>query len=129
MELNEYQKKAMETCMPSCDNISYMLLNLVGELGEFSSKLAKAIRKKQISIGWSEEDKAADESNIVPTCTWFEYEELIEGLKAEAGDIFWQLSGVCSVMEWKLEDIAQMNLEKLASRKERGKINGDGDNR
>lgn len=30
MELNEYQKRAMSTCMPSCENISYMLLNLVG---------------------------------------------------------------------------------------------------
>ena len=37
MELNEYQKRAMSTCMPSCENISYMLLNLVGEVGEFSS--------------------------------------------------------------------------------------------
>ena len=45
MELNVYQKQAMETCMPTCDNISYMLLNLVGDVGGFSSKIAKAIRK------------------------------------------------------------------------------------
>ena len=42
MELNVYQKKAMETCMRTCENISYMLLNLVGEVGEFASKIAKA---------------------------------------------------------------------------------------
>lgn len=40
MELNEYQDRAMSTCMPSCNNISYMLLNLVAEVGEFSGKLA-----------------------------------------------------------------------------------------
>ena len=44
MKLNDYQKRAMSTCMPSCKNISYMLLNLVGEVGEFASKIAKAIR-------------------------------------------------------------------------------------
>jgi NTP pyrophosphatase (non-canonical NTP hydrolase) len=47
----------------------------------------------------------------------------------EAGDILWQLSGLCEVMGWKLEDVAQQNLQKLASRKERGKIAGEGDNR
>ena len=41
----------MSTCMPSCNNISYMLLNLVAEVGEFSGKLAKAIRKENVSIG------------------------------------------------------------------------------
>lgn len=51
MELNEYQKRAMTTCMESCDNFSYMFLNLVGEVGEFASKVAKAIRKKELAIG------------------------------------------------------------------------------
>lgn len=34
----------METCMPSCDNLSYMVLNLMGEVGEFTGKIAKHIR-------------------------------------------------------------------------------------
>lgn len=38
MELNEYQERAMQTCMPSCDNFSYMMLNLVGEVGEVSKQ-------------------------------------------------------------------------------------------
>lgn len=36
--------------MHSCDNISYMLMNLVGEVGEFSSKVAKGIRKNEYLI-------------------------------------------------------------------------------
>jgi hypothetical protein len=32
-------------------------------------------------------------------------------------------------MGWKLDDVAQKNLDKLASRKQRGVIDGDGDNR
>ena len=46
MELNQYQESAMTTCMPSSENFSYMFLNLVGEVGEFASKVAKAIRKE-----------------------------------------------------------------------------------
>ena len=52
-----------------------------------------------------------------------------DDLRKEAGDVLWQLSGLCSVMGWKLEDIAQDNLDKLLSRKERGVIDGNGDNR
>jgi NTP pyrophosphatase (non-canonical NTP hydrolase) len=52
-----------------------------------------------------------------------------DALKKEAGDILWQLSGLCSVMGWRLEDIAQQNLDKLADRKSRQVIDGSGDNR
>jgi hypothetical protein len=45
MTLNEYQERAMATCMATCSNFSYMALNLVGEVGEFASKVAKCIRK------------------------------------------------------------------------------------
>lgn len=129
MELNEYQKRAMETCMPSCENISYMLLNLVGEVGEFSSKIAKAIRKKQVSIGGSSSinQNCFTVRNDNPEALDFDILAFDEELKKEAGDILWQLSGLCKVMGWSLEDIAQMNLDKLAARKEAGTIDGNGD--
>ena len=127
MEINEYQKRAMETCMESCNNLSYMLLNLVGEVGEFSSKIAKAVRKEQLKIGWWEEGKEAVENDLIPTVSFFEWDKMKVELKKEAGDILWQLSGLCRVMGWSLEDIAQMNLDKLAARKEAGTIDGNGD--
>ena len=127
MEINEYQKRAMETCTESSNNWSYMFLNLVGEVGEFASKVAKAIRKEKLAIGWKEESQEADENNLIPTCSYFEWKEMDEELKKEAGDILWQLSGLCTVMDWSLEDIAQMNLDKLAKRKEAGTIVGNGD--
>ena len=113
MTLEEYQKQAMTTCMASSENFSYMFLNLVGEVGEFASKVAKAIRKKQISIDYNHLGGIMD----------------AEELQKEAGDILWQLSGLCTVMGWKLEDIAQQNLDKLASRQQRNVIDGSGDNR
>ena len=57
MELNKYQEQAMTTCMHSCKNISYMLLNLVGEVGELASKIAKNIRKENVYIGGQKELK------------------------------------------------------------------------
>lgn len=123
MELNQYQEKAMTTCMPSSENFSYMFLNLVGEVGEFASKVAKEIRKENMCIGVNSTKKNEH--------YWFTHDgdsyAKEEELKKEAGDILWQLSGVCSVMGWSLEDVAQMNLDKLAARKVAGTIDGSGD--
>lgn len=113
MELNEYQKRAMTTCTESSHNFSYMALNLVSEVGEFMGKIAKAIRK---------EDGTIDDNELFVIGSKYE-------LKQEAGDIIWQIAGLCDVMGWSLEDVCQANLDKLASRKERDVIVGDGDNR
>ena len=115
MELKEYQERAMTTCMASSNNFSYMFLNLVGEVGEFASKVAKLIRK----------DKAVIEYDILMMNGCHQCD--VEELQKEAGDILWQLSGLCTVMGWELEDIAQQNLDKLAARKAVGTIDGNGD--
>ena len=94
------------------------MLNLVGEVGEFASKIAKSIRKSEATI---------DKNDIFVKGEWFRSSE--KDLKAEAGDILWQLSGLCSVMGWSLEDVAKANLAKLADRKNRGVIIGNGDKR
>ena len=119
MELNEYQQKAMTTCMASCDNFAYMMLNLVGELGEFASKVAKQIRKENITL---------ERNNLHVTPKGYDdgHETILE-LRKEAGDMLWQLAGLIGVMGWDLEDVAQENLEKLAARKKAGTIDGDGD--
>ena len=124
MTLNEYQMKAMTTCLPTSNNFSYMFFNLVGEVGELASKIGKHIRKDKMVIrGNCLDIKVNDNGNLKLT------EAEVEELEKEVGDILWQLSGVCSVMGWSLENIAQQNLEKLASRKERGVVDGNGDNR
>ena len=122
LTLKDYQEKAMTTCMESSNNFSYMFLNLVGEVGELASKVAKALRKETGMMDgpnfyyykYQDEGQSSSES-------------LYAELKKEAGDILWQLSGLCSVMGWSLEDVAQMNLDKLAARKAAGTIDGSGD--
>lgn len=104
--------------MSSCDNFSYMFLNLVGEVGEFASKVAKKLRKEDAHINGDE--------LCIKGCLKTAEEA---ALRKEAGDILWQLAGLCHEFGWSLEDVAAENLEKLASRKQRGCIEGNGDNR
>lgn len=118
MKLNEYQERAMTTCMQSSENFSYMFLNLVGEVGEFASKVAKHIRKGNAYISGSSDLYFND---------FPELSEQERELMKEAGDILWQLSGLCKVMGWSLEEVAQQNLDKLAARKAVGTIDGNGD--
>ena len=108
----------MTTCMSSCDNFSYMALNLMGEVGEFMGKIAKLIRKGDAFI----------DGNRIYFKRAVSIEEF-EALMDEGGDMFWQLMGLFAVMGWDADAIAQRNLAKLRSRAERGKIDGNGDNR
>ena len=128
MELNEYQNKAMSTCMDSSRNMSYMAMGLVSEVGEFMGKIAKAIRKGDVYIG-----SEANESDLHYTIGFMadpdRCREWEEDLKHELGDILWFVAGQAEVMGWTLEEVAQENIDKLASRKKRGVIEGNGDNR
>ncbi len=122
MTLNEYQQAAITTCTPTAENFAYMMLNLVGEVGELSSKVAKSIRKGNATFNANNNlYDARSIDDIDP--------ELDAAMRAEAGDVLWQIAGLCHVMGWNLEDVAQQNLDKLRDRQQREVIVGDGDNR
>lgn len=99
----DYQTKA--TTYASYGNINYPYFALVEEVGEFCGKIAKNMRG----------DRDAAETQ--------------ELMKKEVGDILWNLSEICSINGWDLGEIAQGNLDKLESRKQRDVIKGDGDTR
>lgn len=122
LSLNEYQKRAMTTCLPPSENTAYMLLNLVGEVGEFCSKVAKHIRKEGMTFGGEQ-----NHNDLAYTDKIQNLYEADAALEKEAGDILWQLSGLCAVMGWSLEGVAEHNLAKLAARKQNGTIAGSGD--
>lgn len=126
LTLNEYQEKAMQTCLPESYNIFYMLANLMGEVGEFASKAGKHMRKGKLHI--IAMDRSED-GKILHTQTWNITEEERALMLSEIGDILWQTAGLAKVMGISLEDVAEENLAKLASRQERGLIAGDGDKR
>jgi len=109
MELNEYQKLARGTAMyPNIgDNIIYPTLGLVGEAGEIAEKVKKVIRDNG---GIVTDDKKTE-------------------IAKEIGDVLWYIASLSSELGYGLREIAQMNIDKLYSRKDRGKLTGSGDNR
>lgn len=109
MKLNEYQRQARETAVyPSKgDNFSYPALGLTGESGEVAEKIKKIIRDKE---------GVYDENDRVE-------------IGKELGDVLWYVAILADEFNLSLEEIAETNIEKLKSRKKRGKIGGSGDNR
>lgn len=126
LTLNEYQTKAKSTCLPESNNLFYMLANLIGEVGEFAGKAGKHMRKGKLFITTTDRD---DEGRILHTQSWDITEEERQLMLSEIGDILWQTAGLASVMGVTLEEVARENLAKLASRKQRNVIAGDGDKR
>lgn len=47
MELEEYIKKAKETCLPQCFNEEYLTAGLISEIGEVADKLKHEIRDEK----------------------------------------------------------------------------------
>lgn len=122
MTLNEYQDAAMMTCMPSSHNMLYMLFGLCEETGELQGKFSKAIRKGLL--------QATSYNQIIPTNDNVgKLDDLRNDIKKECGDVAWMLAGVCKVMGWTLEEVCQLNIDKLADRQKRGVIDSKGDNR
>ena len=109
MTLDEYQTLAMESAIyPPEANIIYPALGLASEAGEVMGKLAKRLRD-------------ADGDLSVP--------KFLDSIALELGDVLWNLAALSHDLGWKLEDIADRNLSKLASRQARGVLGGSGDDR
>ena len=109
VNIEEYQEKAESTAVfPEKMGIVYCTLALNGEAGELAEKVKKVIR-----------DDDGD----------FEQPEKLEAMANELGDVLWYVANLASQLGYTLEEVAQMNLDKLADRKARGKIKGSGDNR
>ena len=109
MELNHYQSESRKTALyPDVgSNAIYPTLGLVGEAGEVADKVKKILRDKKGLF-----DK-----------------ESKDAIKFELGDVLWYISQLSSELGYELEEVANSNLQKLNSRKIRGKIQGSGDDR
>lgn len=127
MTLNDYQQKAMTTNAESSDNDTYSLFGLIAEVGELADKVAKGVRKELITI---DDNRIYEGRNaVVDATTTLEYVELEDGMKKELGDVLWFVAHFAHRFGWSLEEVAQLNLDKLSDRAKRNVIIGDGDNR
>ena len=114
LNFNEYQKRAIATDKfgggkHDVNEAAFLekILGLCGEAGEVSDKIKKIIRDKNGKI--EENDKV----------------EIIK----ELGDVLWYDALIAEYLGFDFASVAQANLDKLSSRKSRGKISGSGDNR
>lgn len=108
MELNEYQKEAMQNKVYGYgDKIIYPALGLGNESGEVQGKIKKVLRDNDGNFDKDSKLKIAD----------------------ECGDVLWYLAALAEDLGFTLQEIAEMNIKKLTSRRERGVIQGSGDNR
>lgn len=110
MTFDEYQERALTTVITNNDKFKdtlHWVLGINGEAGEVAEKVKKIIRDKNGVI--SEEDK--------------------HELAKELGDVLWYLAVFAQELGFSFDDVAKKNLEKLSSRKNRGAIQGSGDNR
>lgn len=108
MQLNDYQKKALSTNINHGNLVFFdRMFGLVGEAGELADKVKKWIR-----------DENADMAKL-------DKDDFI----AELGDVLWYVATLADEVGFTLEEVAQYNVKKLASRQQRGKLSGAGDNR
>lgn len=113
MKIDEYAQKALSTLMGTHEygditpQLMAQVLGLAGESGEVMEKFKKLIRDQQ--------GRLSDEAKM----------ELLK----ELGDILWYINAVAHLLGSSLEEVARLNNDKLASRRQRQQLHGSGDNR
>jgi NTP pyrophosphatase (non-canonical NTP hydrolase) len=110
MNFTEYQFQANSTAVykergrSTVGAIAYCSLGLAGEVGEVCNKIKKIFRD-----GDSPEKRAA--------------------IRDEMGDALWYMAALAYEFGWQLDGIAEDNLNKLAERRAKNTIHGEGDSR
>ncbi len=107
MDINEYQTKTGETQLPQCRNLDYLMLGLIGEVGELANKYKKVLRDQDGRI----------------------YANNMADFNSELGDVAWYWARILDFLGVEASNCLKGNLDKLNKRKEEGKLQGSGDNR
>lgn len=106
MDLNRYSEWTRSTWVCNgrgfADELAMCALGLAGETGEAVEVIKKYLR-----------DGTLDRENLVK----------------ELGDLMYYWARLCAMFELRPEDVIKANVEKLTDRKDRGVLNGQGDNR
>jgi NTP pyrophosphatase (non-canonical NTP hydrolase) len=99
MELDEYQRRAAQTDQRRGDDLSDVVVHLLGLAGEAGSVAAEY--KKYLRDG--------------PAHTYWKMR-----MREELGDVLWYLASICNHLDLSLGEIAAANLEKTKDRWEPG---------
>ena len=85
----------------------YPALGLAGEAGEVNEKIKKLMRNNYGKYSSQE----------------------LDSILYELGDVLWYLAEICTTFGVSFQEVAQMNMDKLKDRQERGVLDSKGDNR
>ena len=113
MTLDEYQEQALTTAYTDPSYTDTLMdktiwaMGIAGEAGEIIEKWKKMVAYNNGDIS----------------------DEFIADMKKELGDVVWYIAVLAHSLGLSLEDVMQLNVQKLRSRKERNVIKGKGDNR
>ena len=108
MQANEYQIWTDKTALyPKNAGLVYTTIGLSNEAGEVLGQIKKMMR---------------DDNSILT-------DERKEKIVAEASDCIWYVARICTELGITLEDLMQINHDKLEDRLNRNVIRGSGDNR
>ena len=116
MNGNEYQKLAMVTNDGKCTT---RLIDAVGKFGlpfnDFCCDIGDVINA---CLGLAGE--AGEVNDMVKK--WIFHEKPLdeEHLKKECGDVLWYCALLCHAFDWNLDEIMQMNIDKLKNRYPKG---------
>lgn len=150
-----YAEQAWEFALPSARNDSYLSLGLWGEAGELASLVAKSIRdeteldKTEVakelgdvmwfiagSASYGRKGEAfaalANSAELIreDVYPYVAAEDFISSLiAADLPEVFNTAVELAHSLGYTLDEVLEMNLAKLQSRRDRGKITGSGDDR
>ena len=114
-----YQDAARKTAVYQFPD--YPLAALAEEVGEVMGKLAKFGRKENLPL------------HMVIECVADPYthpqQTLREEVSKEMGDVIWQWVNLCHELNLNPAQVMADNIDKLQGRKERGTLEGSGDER
>lgn len=123
ISLNDYQESAKKTAVyPKNYWLVYPALGLAGESGEYVDKVKKILRN---AIDPDDNTKGVPIEQLPDRVST----EDAYALAMELGDVLWYLAVSADELGYTLDEIADMNLTKLADRAKRQVLRGVGDNR
>lgn len=137
MTLDEYQKHAAKTAIypgrHSYLGLMYTTGKLNGEAGEVAELIFKGMRDDNIVDVEKEWGSWQYNPDFIMDAITLTIKPISEErrlkVKKELGDILWYVAETATQLGYNLSEIAIDNVERLASRKERGVLKGSGSDR